>query len=199
MEPKKTEKLRRFAIKTKKGFSIAEVLLSIFLLSVGMIAIISLMANSIKNNANNRNSIIATQLAQEGIELVRNRRDLNIALLPHDATESQIRAAAFKNDIKKGKYCPRINSDGTPEMTGGGSGCASYNVHYSNKDGYTYSGGDQTQFSRKVIIREPSSDERVVESIVIWGDEDFPSDVDDCNISNKCVHVELTLSNTGWR
>jgi len=196
MESKKTEKLRRFAIKTKKGFSIAEVMLSVFLLSVGMIAIITLMANSIKNNTNNRNSIIATQLAQEGIELVRNKRDLNIALLPYDATPAEIKLAAFKN-IDKGEYCPRILPTNEPEMT---TGCSSYVIKYDKNYGYTYSSGDNTIYSRKVEVIEPSdSSQRVIESVVIWGNDDFPANMEDCTIAKKCVHVELTLSNTGWR
>jgi type II secretory pathway pseudopilin PulG len=195
MEPKKTEKLQKFMVKTKKGFSIAEVLLSIFLLSVGMIAIIALMASSIKNNANNRNSIIATQLAQEGIELVRNRRDLNIALLSYDATAEKIEGAAFVN-INGGDYCPMV-VDGEVELVGG----CNYNIEYGDDIGYAYAGGVDTIFYRKVTVIEPTdSSKRVVRSMVVWnGGDDFPSDIEECNISNKCVHVELTLSNTGWR
>lgn len=197
MKPKKTEKLRSLMIETKKGFSIMEVMLSIFLLSVGMIAIITLMANSIKNNANNRNSIIATQLAQEGIELVRNKRDLNIAMLSYEEAKdpAKIKNAAFKEIDKNKSYCPGVR-DGKVELTGGCDG----EVQYDDSSGYNHYSGETTIFSRKVfVLNSMGNDTRVVRSMAIWGNDGFPTDMEDCTIANKCVHVELTLTNTGWR
>ena len=62
-----------------KGFSLMEALLATFLLSVGIVAVLSLMASSLRSSMVARDQEIATLLAQEGVELVRNVRDNNWA------------------------------------------------------------------------------------------------------------------------
>ena len=64
-----------FKTETPAGFSLGEVLLAGFVLTVGLLSISALMAKSLKNSFENRDSIIAVELAQEGVELVRNVRD----------------------------------------------------------------------------------------------------------------------------
>lgn len=63
----------------KKGFSIGEVMLSAFVLSVGLTAIVSLLTTNLGHFFNSRNQIVASGLAQEGIELLVNVRDNNLA------------------------------------------------------------------------------------------------------------------------
>ena len=70
---------KHFENKKRKGFSIGEVLLAIFVLSIGMIATFSLFNAGIKNLQNERDLIVASLLAQEGVEVVRNIRDNNWA------------------------------------------------------------------------------------------------------------------------
>ena len=59
------------------GFSIIEVMISIFIFSMGMASIFMLISSSININATNKDSIIASNLAREGIEIIRNIRDYN--------------------------------------------------------------------------------------------------------------------------
>ena len=53
------------------GFSLVEVMISMFVFSVAFIALITLSQQTIKVNNVNKNGIMASQLAQEGIEIVR--------------------------------------------------------------------------------------------------------------------------------
>src|SRR3989338_5479549 len=63
----------------KKGFSIIEVIISVFVIAVGLVSIIGLIAGSLRESINSRNQTIAANLVQEGVELVRNVRDNNWA------------------------------------------------------------------------------------------------------------------------
>jgi prepilin-type N-terminal cleavage/methylation domain-containing protein len=63
--------------KNKFGFSIIEVLVALVIISIGMLAISSLVIQNLQVESVNKNYIIASMLAQEGLELVRNLRDKN--------------------------------------------------------------------------------------------------------------------------
>lgn len=64
-------------IKQKSGFGLIEVTVSIYIITMGLFGLMSLVSQSLKVQYINKNTIIASQLAQEGIELVRNIRDNN--------------------------------------------------------------------------------------------------------------------------
>ncbi|MDD3190432.1 MAG: hypothetical protein PHI66_01940 [Candidatus Pacebacteria bacterium] len=59
------------------GFSIMEVVIAIGILSVSFVTLISLFAFNTRMEINSRNKIIASYLAQEAIEVVRQTRDNN--------------------------------------------------------------------------------------------------------------------------
>lgn len=61
----------------KEGFSILEITVSIFIISMAFIALLSLTNQNIQAQKTSENYLIASQLAQEGLELVRNIRDNN--------------------------------------------------------------------------------------------------------------------------
>ena len=61
----------------QKGFSLIEVTVSIAIITIGLIAIISLFNSNIKNEIRSRNKLIAVYLANESIEIVRQQRDNN--------------------------------------------------------------------------------------------------------------------------
>lgn len=65
----------------KKAFSIIEVLIGIFIFSMWLMSVYMLLQSSININLDNKNRIIASNLAREGIELVRNIRDSNYETL----------------------------------------------------------------------------------------------------------------------
>lgn len=59
------------------AFSIIEVLIGIFVFSLGLISIYALIASSLSVGAHNKHTIIASNLAREQIELFVNIRDTN--------------------------------------------------------------------------------------------------------------------------
>jgi type II secretory pathway pseudopilin PulG len=54
-----------------------EMMVVIFIVVVGLVGVLSLANQNSQVQSVDRNSVIATQLAQEGLELVRNKRDMN--------------------------------------------------------------------------------------------------------------------------
>jgi len=73
---------------SSSAFSIIEVLIWIFVFSLGLVSIYALLASALNINDYNKNSIIAWNLAREQIELVRNIRDTNYQTLsPFDRIE----------------------------------------------------------------------------------------------------------------
>jgi len=61
----------------KKGFTLLEVMIAIFLVTVGIVGVFALINKSAVQMGASPNSLIAAYLAQEGIEIVRNIRDTN--------------------------------------------------------------------------------------------------------------------------
>jgi prepilin-type N-terminal cleavage/methylation domain-containing protein len=60
-----------------KGFTIMEMVVVIFIISFGLLGVISLVTQNVQVGYINKNMIIASQLCQEELELVRNIRDNN--------------------------------------------------------------------------------------------------------------------------
>lgn len=64
-------------MKKQKGFSIIEVSIAITIIAVGFIGIASLAIQNIQVQYVSKNTLVASQLTQEGLEMVRNVRDSN--------------------------------------------------------------------------------------------------------------------------
>ena len=71
--------LRRNISTQLPGFSIAEVIIAAAVITVGILATLNLLYSSRNTERGNRDFIVAAQLAQEGVEIVRNVRDNNFA------------------------------------------------------------------------------------------------------------------------
>ena len=167
-----------------------EVLLAVFVLSVGIVATLTLITSSLKNSMNARNQIIASQLAQEGVELVINIRDTNV-VQGLDAFSSGFPG----NDSI---FC-RIGMDDDPPALTCSNTPEKYNLYYSASNFYILNDiGAATKFQRKIKITYTpplaiSATQATVESIVVWNrpDGDFPAV---CNAANSCVSAQTTLT-----
>jgi Tfp pilus assembly protein PilV len=172
----------------KKGFSLGEIMLSIFVLSIGLVGTIGLIANNIKNASDTRDSIIASELVQEGVELVRNIRDNNWIAGRTTFDGVFLPAGAVNN-------C-RVDKNSTQVACG-----LSYVLNTDGSGYYVHSAGSSTKFQRKIFFFVNGSNRDVL-SYVIWGTA-FPtdpansSDTGGCTISSKCAYTKLTLSEWG--
>jgi len=62
---------------TKPAFSMIEIITVLLVISIGMTGIMSLIVQNIQSQSISRKTLIAYQLAQEGVELIRQVRDTN--------------------------------------------------------------------------------------------------------------------------
>lgn len=170
----------------KSGFSIGEVLISVFLISIALTTIMTMYNAGVKEIIDERDSVIASLLAQEGVELIRNIRDNNWANGDSSFLDIDDSTAGCRIDVGSINIC----EDSPPDYLLSYSG--SFYVHDSS--------GSATRFSRKVIINTIASspDEKEILSIVTWDySGDTPSDKADCTVGEKCVFSEATLTEWG--
>lgn len=165
--------------KTQKGFSFVEVIISLFVLSVGFVGVVNLATTTLRNSFLQRDAVIASMLVQEGAELVYNVRDSNIA-----------RGDGSFLNMSAGSY--RISA-ASPTL-----GSGSYQLSMDANGIYGYSGSNQTKFSRKILVEDTSSggvQKRKVTSVVIWGGSTFPTSIDasHCSKSMRCSFAQTEL------
>lgn len=67
--------MEKFIKKTNAGFTLVEILVTVFLFSLAFTATTFILLTNQKNAVAIKNNLIASGLAQEGIEIVRNIRD----------------------------------------------------------------------------------------------------------------------------
>lgn len=72
---KKNLPTKNYNLQTKKGFTLVETLVSLFIFSLSITAIIVVSGKGVSDTTIAKNKITAVALAQEGIEMVRNIRD----------------------------------------------------------------------------------------------------------------------------
>ncbi|KKP70958.1 MAG: Type IV pilus modification protein PilV [Candidatus Moranbacteria bacterium GW2011_GWE2_35_2-] len=198
-------KNKKFLISIKRGFSIGEVLLAAFVLSVAMLAAVNLLIAGFSNSADSRDRIIASMLVQEGIEIARNVRDNNWATgkvtfsntnfpdVSRAADNTPLGCALDKNSLAIRGTC---------------DSAAVSKVLKINADGYYMKvGATITKFKRKVMIQyfnssgapsdRASAATAKLTSVVIWG-TDWPKiDLSDCSTATRCVAAVSILTKWG--
>ena len=89
----------------KKWFSIIEVLVWIFIFSLWMVWIFAIISSTLRINDYNENYIIASNLANEQIELVRNIRDSNYSVLkPYNLLNPNSTSYLNTDKFEEGSY-----------------------------------------------------------------------------------------------
>lgn len=173
----------------KAGFSLVEVLFTLMILSVGVSAVAILMTTNIRNSITAKNQIIASELAQEGVELVINIKNIKdkdpikfTADMPANGTDYRVDYNSDYFDLKGSPASYPGNAGKQLKMSG------SYFLHTAAR---------ASKFYRKISIAiVPDSDPAelkknvVVTSYVSWNGAGIPAV---CNVATKCVAVTATI------
>lgn len=193
-----------------KGFSIAETLIATSVLVIGLLALLILVANTMKNSIDSRDQILATALSQEGVEIVRNFRDTNLIQNGNDGLKA-FNAFPAGNEAKCQADMSALNP-GSMTCNAG----QNYSLKYANGF-YVHSAGTATKFKRRIgitycasndgILNNPSGATKVVvTSTVTWNDSAPPGYTNTngtcsgwkitgtgCSAANKCITTQDTI------
>ena len=156
-------------IKHKNGFSLIEILAVLFIVSVALLGLVSLIIQNIQAQSINKNNLISYNLAQEGIELIRQTRDSN--------WKNNI---AYDTNLADGIYYMDYRMD-KPELVTSNNG----RVYLLNINGYLNYinlqvgdvGATPTIFTREIYLDKPAGYEGnplQVRAIVTWSDRGHP-------------------------
>jgi len=136
-----------------KGFTLIETIVAISLLTVGVVGSFSLMQKVTSFNSISSSQLVASYLAQEGIEIIRNIRDTNY--LEGQTWDSGINAGT---DARL-DYRSQVFPDAT---------CGSY-LQYTGVY-YACSADSSSKFRRQITVEKPASDKIVVSVEVSWSE-----------------------------
>ncbi|MBI2624200.1 prepilin-type N-terminal cleavage/methylation domain-containing protein [Candidatus Parcubacteria bacterium] len=117
------------------GFTLLELLIAMAVVTVGVLATVTLLTSSIASAQAVRNEVIAANLAQEALEVIHNVRDLNVAAgrpWYQDMTNQTRRVDALNAGL--------IGLDANPPLNLDANGF------------YTYQSGTATSFRRTVTF-----------------------------------------------
>jgi len=129
-----------------KGFTLVELILAIFVITVGLIGVYGVYSRIIFYTAVSISRLTASYLAQEGIEIVRNIRDTN-----------WLEETSWNEELDAGNWEADYEDDSLRHCS---SPCDYNNLRFLYIDGNFYkysSSGTQTKFKRKITI-EPGTD-----------------------------------------
>lgn len=134
-------------LSSQSGISLIEAMVALLILTVGLIPAMAIVSSSNNLSALIKNNLIAANLSQEGVEIVRGLRDANWFVSPSGSV-------AFDYGLSDGTYRVEwdTNIQGTPVKLPQPVG-ANPPLKFDSSTGlYNYSTGVDTQFRRTVTI-----------------------------------------------
>ena len=166
--------MKKFLVKNKKNkaFTLIETLVAVSILSLSILGLLSGLAGGITNISYIKQKIVATYLAQEGVESIRNMRD-NYILSGGSASSNWANFKAKLAPCNSNNQCGLDNSVASSSNNfifscnaGGGNACKTYVTTGGNYN--VNAVGVDSGLSRKLYAETPNSDEVRVYSTVEW-------------------------------
>jgi len=205
-------------MKNKKchGFYLIEAIIALFLVTVGLLVTIDLLTKTMSGNIEDRDSVIAVMLSQEGIELVRNLRDNNAAK-GYDSFCSSNNPDPVKCPPSNQNFpgSAASNQQCRIDKNSAAIDCVSTidhkKLYLDGNKYYVHNGATGTKFYRRIIIHyynelggdatEVNAVSAKVVSVVGWGSSPIvlPRETDGlstCTSAVKCVYAQTIL--TRW-
>lgn len=168
------KKINQKKIQTIKqqGFSLVEVLFALLVFAIGITSILFIMVRNIRNSIEARDQIVAAELVQEGLELVRNLND-NLQLTV-GANYPNFRVDASNTIIS-------FTDAGTNWRLFNNNGAYSHNT-----------AGTVTKFARRIDVVDGEAGQRTIISMVAWDNTGEIPPV--CNITTHCASARAVVS-----
>lgn len=153
----------------KKGYTLIETVVALSILTFALVGPVSLILTSLNKVYFSKNKLIAANLAQEGIELIRTIRENNVICevrgtpggrwdSDYDGT-GNLKGTNRTADATAFETVPCVSGVTVKNPILGGS-CSTNNLKLSSGGTYGYdAGGSNTIFSRCISIDNPAIDE----------------------------------------
>lgn len=171
-----------------KAFTLVETLIAVAVVTLAIVGPFHIAQGVLQSSYKARDELIASALAQEGVEFVRNMRDSNFVYNLHNGG-SRSWLSGF--DGTNGPDCYTnacvVDSAQQTVISCGNSTCASRPLYLSGSNLYNQSlSGTVTRFTRSVRLTQISASETKVTVMVSWS-------------SHGVVHtVTLTQNLRAW-
>lgn len=149
----------------KKGFTLIEVLLSMFIITVAVLGLYNGINYSYNSIEKAKEKFTAAYLAEEGVELAKNVRDSNFVAGSED----------WLNGLRgcTSSYGCRMDYDDIGLTVNNSAGEKTPLLINSNGF-YNYNAGTQTIFSRKIVMTTTSDPNKVKISVTVYfADQNF--------------------------
>ena len=142
--------------KQQKGFSLIEVMIAVFVITVGIVGIYALVPRIVGIVFDNKDKFVASQLAREGFELVRNIRDNNA--LAMGVWDQGLDDCSIAPGCKIDFDHLVLTSFNTNEV-----------LQINPAGFYNYGTGDDSKFKRRIFITEIELDKRLDVTVeILW-------------------------------
>lgn len=151
----------KFSLKNDKGFTLLEALVAISILMVAVVAPITIAQKGLSSAIYTKNQMIASYLAQDAIEYIKNWRDENLNTKPKKDWLEEL------GDCKGDAFC-KVDTINNEIFTNNGNPLKKDDGNHF----YNYRSGVDTEFVRKVNIKEISDDKAELTVTVSWGGDD---------------------------
>jgi prepilin-type N-terminal cleavage/methylation domain-containing protein len=159
IEIKLIKKKKERSLKT--GFTLIEIMIAIFVMAVGIISVYALVPKTISIVSSNSDRFVASQLAKEAVEIIRNIRDSN-----------WLSGNSFDNGLSDGSWAVQYNKDFLLGV---------YNnfLLIDSQGFFNYDGGTVTKFKRKITLSHPEAWVLKVKAEVSWQGKGSPFELED--------------------
>ncbi len=137
----------------KKGLTLIELMITVFVISIGLVGTMNLVQNTLRSAAIVRSNLTAAYLAQEGVELVRNIRDTNWINPAKDWNDGLLCPTGCQIDYQTNTFQPYYDQI----------------FLVVDEDGfYRHGVGSGGKFKRKITTTMTAEDYLEIESLVSW-------------------------------
>ncbi len=145
--------MARFNLKEEKGFTILELIIAVFVLTVGIIGAYVAVQSPLHYANVYKDQLVASYLAQEGVELVRNIRDTNwLQGFEADDWKAGLVASAGFDGCDSDYFC-EVDYNDTALLSSLVAASSGYKLRLDDNNFYNYDAGDDlTNFRRKITI-----------------------------------------------
>ncbi len=174
--------------KRNSGFTLVEALVAISIFTTSILGLISIYSKGISDAGYAKRKIVATYLAQEGVEYVRNMRDTYVLYDATSRSNGWGGGSGFQNKLLSAS-CASVNgcyfdpqnlsysSNNQPmaslSVTACGGACPSLlyydpNAYVNGTGVYWYGVGSPSGFIRKILVTQVGTNQMKISSMVSW-------------------------------